>query len=230
METEQPKVYLVIPAFNEGKIIADVIDEVKKHGFSNIIVVDDGSKDDTYEKAKSISGVTALKHKLNRGYGATVKTGVEAAKLLDADVVVTFDGDGQHDPGDISALISPIIDSGYDVVLGTRLLDTSGMPFHKIIANRMGNFFTWLLFGIWVTDSQSGFRAFSRNAIEQIQTKSERYEYASEVIREIKRKKLKFKESPIKIRYTRYSMGKAHKQSFTNGLKTLYKMVWNLIS
>jgi glycosyltransferase involved in cell wall biosynthesis len=230
METKQPKVYLVIPAFNEGEIIVDVIDEIKKHGFSNIIVVDDGSKDDTYEKAKSIGGIEVLKHKLNRGYGATVKTGVEAAKLLDADVVVTFDGDGQHDPGDISELISPIVNSDYDVVLGTRLLDTAGMPFYKIIANQVGNFFTWLLFGIWVTDSQSGFRAFSRNAIEKIKTKSERYEYSSEVIREVKIYKLKYKEVPIKVRYTEYSMGKAQKQGFLNGLRTLYKMIWNLIS
>ncbi|TSA45604.1 glycosyltransferase family 2 protein [bacterium] len=230
METKQPKVYLVIPAFNEGEIIVDVIDDIKKHGFSNIIVVDDGSKDDTYEKANNVIGVTALKHKLNRGYGATVKTGVEAAKMLDADIVVTFDGDGQHDPGDIAEMISPIVNSDCDVVLGTRLLDTAGMPFYKIIANQVGNFFTWLLFGIWVTDSQSGFRAFSRNAIEKIKTKSERYEYSSEIIREIKHKKLKFKEAPIKVRYTQYSMGKAQKQTFTNGLKTLFKMVWNLIS
>jgi len=230
MGTTQPQVYLVIPAFNEGKIIANVIEEIQKHGFSNIIVVDDGSKDDTYEKAKSIRGITALRHKLNRGYGATVKTGVEAAKIMDADVVVTFDGDGQHDPMDISELISPIVNSDYDVVLGTRLLDTAGMPFYKIIANQIGNFFTWLLFGIWVTDSQSGFRAFSRKAIEKIKTKSERYEYSSEVIREVKLHKLRYKEVPIKVRYTEYSMGKAYKQGFLNGLKTLYKMVWNLIS
>jgi glycosyltransferase involved in cell wall biosynthesis len=230
METKQSKVYLVIPAFNEGEIIVEVIDEIKKHGFSNIIVVDDGSKDNTYEKASSIGGVTALKHKLNRGYGATIKTGVEAAKIMNADIVVTFDGDGQHDPKDIETLITPIIEDGYDVVLGTRLLDPTGMPFHKIVANQIGNFFTWSLFGLWVTDSQSGFRAFSRKAIEKIKTKSERYEYSSEVIREVKIYKLKYKEVPIKVRYTEYSMGKAYKQGFLNGLKTLYKMVWNLIS
>lgn len=223
------KIYVVIPAFNEEKIIADVIDEIGSAGHGNIIVIDDGSSDDTFQKAKE-KNVIALRHKLNRGKGASAKTGIEAAKLLGADIVVTMDGDGQHDPADIRALVEPILSEDFDVVMGTRLVNPKGMPRRKIAANRMGNFFTWLIYGLWVTDSQSGFRAYSRNAICQINTHTDRYEYDSEVIYEIRKNRLKYKEVPVKVRYTDYSMGKFQKQGFVNGLKTVYKMIWNLIS
>lgn len=223
------KMYIVIPAYNEEKVVADVINEVKKAGYENIIAVDDGSIDNTFGILKNIEDITVLRHKINRGKGAATKTGIEAAKLLGADIIVTMDGDGQHDPEDIQTLTDPIIKENYDVVLGTRLKNAKGMPWPKIIANRIGNIITWYLFGLYVTDSQSGFRAYSRHAAEVINTKGDRYEYDSEVLREIYIYKLKFKEVPIQVRYTEYSMGKIEKQGFVNGLKTLWKMVWRLI-
>lgn len=223
------KTYIVIPAYNEEKVIAEVVAEIKTAGYQNIIVVDDGSADQTLAAVKA-TGVTALRHRLNRGKGAATKTGIEAAKLLDADIIVTVDGDGQHDPKDIAKLIAPIIEKKSDVVLGTRLLNPKGMPPHKILANKIGNFCTWYLYGLWVTDSQSGFRAYSARAAKLINTKSDRYEYDSEVIHEIKKYRLPFTEVPITVRYTEYSMGKVQKQGFINGLKTLYKMVWGMIS
>lgn len=227
-ETEKSKIFIVIPAFNEESVIRDVIKEVQDAGYENILVVDDGSIDNTQQRAKE-AGAVSLRHKINRGKGAATKTGIEAAKLLGANIIVTMDGDGQHDPKDISKLIEPIQNNQCDVVLGTRLLDPKGMPWYKIIQNHIGNFFTWYLFGLWVTDSQSGFRAYSRHAAEVINTKGDRYEYDSEIIREIYIYKLKFKEVPITVRYTEYSMGKIQKQGLANGTKTLYKMVWKLI-
>jgi UDP-N-acetylglucosamine---dolichyl-phosphate N-acetylglucosaminyltransferase len=224
------KTYIVIPAFNEEKVIQEVIRDIQKAGYENIIVVDDGSTDNTFLKAQEILGNLAFRHKINRGKGAATKTGIEAAKILGADIIVTLDGDGQHDPSDISKLTKPIEFDKFDVVLGTRLLDPKGMPSHKIIANKIGNFFTWYLYGLWVTDSQSGFRAYSRHAAEVINTRSDRYEYDSEVIHEIKKYKLKYKEVPITVHYTEYSTGKMEKQSFLNGLKTLFRMIWNIIS
>jgi len=114
--------------------------------------------------------------------------------------------------------------------LGTRLKNPVGMPRYKIWQNKIGNLVTWFFYGLYVSDSQSGFRAYSRHAAELINTKTDRYEYDSEVIREIYLYKLKYMEIPIQVRYTEYSMGKIHKQSFANGLKTLYKIIWNLIS
>jgi glycosyltransferase involved in cell wall biosynthesis len=224
------KIFIAIPAYNEEGVIKDVIHETRKAGYTNIIVVDDGSSDETFERARELIEGKALRHRINRGKGTATKTAIEAAKLLGADIIVTMDGDGQHDPEDIQALIAPIIEGKAEITLGTRLISPDGMPFHKIIANKIGNAFTWYLFGLWVSDSQSGFRAYSINATNLIETKADRYEYDSQVIREIYLRKIKYKEVPIKVRYTRYSMGKNQKQGFANGLKTLYKMIWNLIS
>lgn len=217
------KIVVLIPAFNEASVIADVLRDIARAGYPDIIVVDDGSSDRTYQAARQVEGVTALRHFINRGKGAAVKTGIEAAKLLDADVVVTMDGDGQHDPADIARMVQ-LVEGGHDVVLGTRVMDTATMPLWKILANKSGNFFTWLLFGMWVNDSQSGFRAFSRNAFERIETRTDRYEYDSEVIREIRRHRLKHVELPVAVRYTRYSQTKAARQTLKGGLKTLFKM------
>jgi len=229
MEDQIRKIFIIIPAYNESSVIQEVLREIKMAGYENIIIVDDGSQDNTLKKASEIEGVTALKHKINRGKGAATKTGIEAAKLLGADIIVTMDGDGQHDPKDIKSLVEPIVADECAVVLGTRLLDPQGMPSYKIIQNKIGNIITWLLFGLYVTDSQSGFRAYSSHAAEVINTRGDRYEYESEILREIHHYKLKFQEVPIKVRYTEYSMGKIHKQSLANGIKTLYKMIWNLI-
>ena len=228
--TQEKKIFIVLPAYNEERVIVETLSEIKKVGYDNIIVVDDGSADDTYERAKSVPGVIALRHRLNRGKGASTKTVIEAAKKLHADIIVTMDSDGQHDPRDIEKLITPLCQDHCDVVLGTRLKDPRGMPWYKILANHVGNALTWYFYGLWVSDSQSGFRAYSRHAAEVINTKTDRYEYDSEVIREIYLYKLKYKEIPIQVRYTEYSMGKMQKQGFVNGLKTFYKIIWNLIS
>jgi glycosyltransferase involved in cell wall biosynthesis len=230
MNIKEHKIFVVIPAFNEEAVIRDVIHGIKRKGYDNIIVVDDGSNDNTYESVKEIEGISTLRHKINRGKGAATKTGIETAKMLKADIIVTMDGDGQHDPNDINKLINPIIYNNIDVVLGTRMANPKGMPIKKRIANYLGNLFTWCLYGLRVSDSQSGFRAYSKSAVNMINTKADQYEYDSEIISEINIHKLKYKEIPIKVRYSEYSMNKADKQGFINGIKTLYKMIWNLIS
>lgn len=221
--------WIVIPAYNEEKIIPSVLAEINRAGYQNIIVVDDGSRDQTAKEAER-AGARVFRHRLNRGKGAATKTGIEAAKLLGADIVVTMDGDGQHNPQDISLLIKPIQQGRSDVVLGSRLKNAAGMPWYKILHNKIANLVTWYFYGLLVSDSQSGFRAYSRYAAEVINTKTDRYEYDSEVIREIYIYKLRFAEVPIAVRYTEYSMGKAEKQSLWNGIKTFYKIIWNLIS
>jgi glycosyltransferase involved in cell wall biosynthesis len=217
------KVVVLIPVYNEEFVITEVLRDVRKAGFPEIVVVDDGSTDETYRKAQQVEGVIAIRHFINRGKGAALKTGIEATKLLGADIVVTMDGDGQHDPGDIARMVR-LVAAGNDVVLGTRRMDAKTMPPWKILANKSGNFFTWLLYGLWVNDSQSGFRAFSRRAFESIETRTDRYEYDSEVIREIRRHGLRYVEMPISVHYTPYSQSKAARQTLKGGLKTLFKM------
>ncbi len=226
-QNTERNVWIVIPAYNEGQKIEEVIKEIQSFGYRHIIVVDDGSRDATYDNARA-AGATVLRHALNRGKGAATKTGIEAAKIVGADCIVTMDGDGQHDPKDIEKLLASL--SGkVSVSLGTRLKDPQGMPWYKILHNWIGNFLVWYLYGLWVSDSQSGFRAYSQKAIHLINTASDRYEYDSEVIREIKKHRLRYREIPISVRYTSYSMGKQNKQSFANGVRTLLRMIFHLV-
>jgi glycosyltransferase involved in cell wall biosynthesis len=223
------QIAIVIPIFNEAGVIGQVLEEVRRFGNFRLIVVDDGSTDDSYVQA-SAHGALTLRHRLNRGKGAAVKTGIMAANLLEADIVVTMDGDGQHDPSDIETLVRPILESNADVVLGSRTLNSKEMPPFKVIANYIGNLFTWLFYGIWVSDSQSGFRAYSKYAALIIDTKADKYEYDSKVIREIKTNRLRFTEVPVHTRYTEYSRGKKQKQGLINGLTTLVRMIWNMLT
>ena len=197
--------------------------------YRHIIVVDDGSRDATFEVAKK-SGAIALRHRLNRGKGAATKTGIEAAKFLGADIIVTMDSDGQHNPADIAGLIRPIDESRSNIILKNRLMNPAGMPWHKILANWIGNAITWYFYGLWVTDSQSGFRAYSQQAAALINTRSDRYDYESEVIREIYLHRLRYVEIPVEVRYTGYSMGKPERQSLVNGLRTFGRIIWRLIT
>ncbi len=222
-----PVVYIVVPVYNEAPIIREVIDEILSSGNYRIVIVDDGSADETFSLVQSVEGVFPVRHKINRGKGAAVKTGVIAALRLGADIVVTMDGDGQHDPADIDTLVSPIIHGKCEVTLGSRRRKKGEMPMLKIFANKVGNAVTWLLYGMHVSDSQSGFRAYSRNAACIIDTKADKYEYDSKVIREINNNGLSFREVPIQVRYTEYSMGKKQKQGVVNGIKTLMRMVWD---
>ena len=216
------KVFIVIPAYNEGRVIGKVIRDIKKEGFKNIIVIDDGSKDNTYDKAKK-AGALVLRHFLNRGKGAAVKTGLEAAKILGATFTITMDGDGQHDPKDLKTILKKL-ERGYEVVLGSRFLLRNKIPTKKRLFNLIANIITWFFYGLYVSDSQSGFRGYSKKALELIDTESEEYEFDSEVLREIVRHKLKYCEVPIKVYYTPYSQSKRRKQGFVSGLKTLYNM------
>ena len=223
------KIFIVVPAYNEGTVIEQVLEEIQAAGDYSIIVIDDGSTDDTYRRASSVDGVVALRMKINRGKGAATKTGIVAALRLGADIVITLDGDGQHDPRDIEQLVKPITEDKIDVVLGTRRKKKGEMPLVKIAANKIGNTVTWLLYGLHVSDSQSGFRAYSRYAANVIDTKADKYEYDSKVIREINNNRLSYVEVPIQVRYTEYSKGKAQKQGFINGIKTMIRMIWDLI-
>jgi len=158
------------------------------------------------------------------------RTGINAANRIGSDIVVTMDGDGQHNPADIDRLVAPIRDDHVDVVLGSRMINSEGMPFVKRVANRVGNLVTLLLYGLHVSDSQSGFRAYSYFATTKIDTKADKYEYDSKVIREIKNNRLHFVEVPVHTRYTEYSMQKKDKQGFVNGIVTLYRMIWKMIA
>ena len=215
------KIFIIIPAFNEAQIIAETILDVHKY-CSNIIVVDDGSIDKTSQIATK-GGALVYRHIVNRGLGGALGTGMKAALENGADIVVTIDSDGQHDVADIKKALKPIIDKKVDVVIGSRLMNPEGMPIIRRIGNWGFNVITYILFKVWTTDSQSGFRLFSKKAASQIKIKTNKMEVSSEIFNEIHRNKLKFSEVPIKVIYTEYSL--EHGQSSLNGFKILVKLL-----
>jgi glycosyltransferase involved in cell wall biosynthesis len=202
-----PLIFVVIPAFNESPSVGDVVQSVRAR-FENVIVVDDGSSDDTGERALE-AGATVVTHLINRGQGAALKTGVDYAVRCGADVVVTFDADGQHDSDDIAALVAPIVAGDYDVVLGSRFLRSDNkVPFIRRIVLKIGVLSTRLISGIKLTDVHNGLRAFSRSAAQRIPIVLDRMAHASEIVDEVSKLRLRYKEVPVRILYTEYSLRK----------------------
>ncbi|MBI2476618.1 glycosyltransferase family 2 protein [Candidatus Uhrbacteria bacterium] len=211
----------VIPAFNEESRVADVIRRSLSY-VDAVLVIDDGSRDKTAERARE-AGAIVVTHPMNRGLGASLGTGLTGARMLRADIAVTLDADGQHLPEEIPALIAPL-SHGHDVVFGSRMLERKGhMPRMRRVFQRLSNYLTFVLFGAWVTDSQSGFRAFSRRALEKIHVHTDHMEVSSEIVSEVHRKKLRFTEVPITSVYTDYSLSKG--QSLRVGVKTAMKLL-----
>lgn len=215
------KTFVIIPAHNEESSIGRVIDNLKRGGYKNIIVVDDNSKDRTAEVAES-KGVVVLDHLINRGQGASLVTGNEYALQNGADIVVHFDADGQMQVKDIPAMIEPIIKKEADITIGSRFLNNkSNTPFSKKITLLLGGMWLKTMYGVKLSDSQCGFRALSRRAVKRIEIKQDGMEHASEILIETFKKKIKHKEVPVSIKYTRYSKEHTHhgKFQFLSGVK-----------
>ncbi len=217
-------ILVVIPAFNEHGKIQETIRDLKKNGYKNMVVVDDGSSDQTGKLAKK-ENVEVLTHIVNRGLGAALGTGFEYAKENEPDILVTFDADGQMQAKDIKALVKPIEEKKADVVIGSRALDQKNMPPVRIVLNWISNFATLILYGVWTTDSLSGFRSFDKDAYNKIQIKTDRMEVSNEFFKEIKRNNLKFVEIPIKAIYTDYSKKNSkNSDPFDIGFKLLLRL------
>jgi len=217
------KTFIVIPAYNEEKSIAKVIKDLKKGGYNDIVVVDDGSKDNTFSAAEK-AGADVLRHFINRGQGAALKTGVDYALMQRADMIVTFDADGQHLVSEIKRMTQPIVKGEVDVTLGSRFLDgKTKLPLKKRMVLKGAVFFMWLMYGIKLSDAHNGFRALSRKAAQKIEIKADRMEHASEIVEEIHKRRMRFKEIPVTIKYTDYSVKKG--QSVWNSLRIAARMM-----
>jgi glycosyltransferase involved in cell wall biosynthesis len=216
---------IVIPAYNEELTIADVVRGAVKIA-DRVLVVDDGSRDRTGPLARE-AGALVVRHAVNRGVGAALGTGIEAAVRLHADAVVTMDADGQHRAEDAAKVFARLDQGDVDFVIGSRMKkgeDSGHMPAHRVLFNTIGNVLTFLLFGVWVTDSQSGLRGLSRQAASSIELRTNGMESLSEFIKEKKDKHWRFAEVPIKAIYTDYSMSKG--QNFFVGVKVAIRLIW----
>ena len=201
------EVFVVGPAYNEAPAIGAVLNELRAV-YPNVVVVDDGSTDATLEAARACA-TYVLRHPINCGQGAALQTGIDFALLQGAKYIVTFDADGQHRVEDIAALLFPILSGEYDIALGSRFLGTCvGIPPLRRKMLRLGVLFTRLVNGVNLTDAHNGLRAFSRRAAQRINLRLDRMAHATELIDQIRLSGLPFKEVPVQIRYTPYSLRK----------------------
>lgn len=208
------RVCVVVPAYNEATVIGEVVKSARevflksKRAYDiDIVVVNDGSKDETANEAKK-GGAIVINHILNSGAGSATLTGLAYARQHNYDIAATMDADGQHAPDDVLEGIKSIDQGNADLLIGSRLIDSRGMSKIKVLGNKGLSLFTYLLFGINVTDSQSGLRIFSRRAIDGLQWKSTGYEFCSEMIWRAKQARMSVGEYPIKAIYTDYSRAK----------------------
>jgi polyprenyl-phospho-N-acetylgalactosaminyl synthase len=200
-------VFAAIPAYNEGGAIGRVIEGLVARGV-RVVVVDDGSADDTGARALA-AGAEVLTHEVNRGQGAALQTAISYALLRGAEIVVTFDADGQHDPEDLERLVAPIRRGEAEIALGSRFLGAcDGVPRSRRFVLRAAVLFTRMTSGVRLTDAHNGLRAFSRKAASRIDLQLDRMAHASEIIDQIRRSGLAYVEVPVTIRYTEYSRRK----------------------
>jgi len=206
------KVFIMVPAYNEGAVIRATLQPLLEAGFS-VVVVDDGSTDDTWGQLGGL-GVHRLRHPFNLGQGAALQTGMSYALRRGADYLVHFDADGQHNPEDIEGLLAPLVSGQADVVLGSRFLrrdDWLAVPAARRVLLKGAVVVNGLLTGLWLSDAHNGARAFTRRAATQIQLREDSFAHASEILAQVRAQGLRYVEKPTRIRYTDYSQVKGQR-------------------
>lgn len=218
------KVLAVIPAFREETRIGETVRAVLSY-VDGVIVVDDGSGDDTGLAAQQ-AGAIVLRHRVNRGQGAALKTGTEAAIAAGADVVLHIDADGQHDPASIPTVLKPVFDGQADVVFGSRFLGAAdGMPMTRRWLLAAARLFNAFAVGVprRVTDPQSGFRAMTAEAAKNIPFRQNRMAHCSEILRLVTHSTLRWCEAPVRVLYTPESLQKGQKPW------DAFRIAWHLL-
>jgi len=216
----KPKIIAAIPCFNEERCIGSVVLKTKKF-VSSVVVIDDGSTDATSEVAAE-AGALVCQHGQNRGYGAAVRSALAKGRELGADVLVILDGDSQHDPKDIPRLVKPLLDREADIVVGSRFLGAGKKPpFYRRLGQRVLNAVTNIGSGQKISDSQSGFRAYSAKALNDLDLAENGMSVTSEMQFAISRAGLRVAEVPIDVSYT----GRAKRSPISHGVSVLSRVL-----
>jgi len=220
------KLSVIIPVYNEVKTIREIVHRVQKTGLaSEILIIDDGSKDGTREVLKELSTgdeIRVILHEKNKGKGAALSSGFN---LVSGDVVLIQDADLEYDPREYPNLLRPIEEDIADVVYGSRFLGAPRRPilFWNMVANKILTLITNILYNNILSDMETGYKVFKRTAIEGIKIKSERFNFEPEFTAKILKKKIRIYEVPIAFNPRDYSEGKKIK------LKDAFEALWALI-
>jgi len=226
MSNIKTDILILLPAYNEADVIANVIIDIQKEGYTNICLIDDGSTDNTNEIARKYN-VKILSHPINRGAGAATQTGINYAKNEDFQHAILMDSDGQHVPKDIETLYTKMKETDADLIIGNRfLISENDVPLHRITYNQIANIFTNCFCKKKYADTQSGFRLLNRKAIEMLNLKTRGFGFCSEMIIESEKLKLRIEETPIRVLYTKYSLSKG--QNLREGAKTARSILWRV--
>lgn len=220
-------VWVVVAAYNEAAVIADVARALVASGYA-VVVVDDGSRDETAARARE-AGARVLRHAVNRGQGAALQSGMTYALAKGAGIIVTFDADGQHSADDIPRLIDPIVSKTADIVLGSRFLEhAADVPATRRLLLRGAVAFTGVMSGVRLTDAHNGLRAMSRRAAERVDLQLDRMAHASEIIDQLVKTGLPLVEVSVTVRYTAYSLEKGQRAG--NAASILWDYLVNKLS
>jgi polyprenyl-phospho-N-acetylgalactosaminyl synthase len=218
-------VWVVVPAYNEGGAITETLAAFARSSY-RVVVVDDGSTDDTSQRAHR-AGATVLRHACNLGQGAALQTGISyALRQPDTAYVVTFDADGQHDAADVPRMLAPLISGECDLTLASRFAPGSvaqSIPAGRKLVLRLAVVLSRMMTGLALTDTHNGLRAFTAAAARQLSISQNRMAHASEILSQIIARKLRYREVPVTVRYTAYSRAKG--QPLSNGLNILWDIL-----
>ncbi|MGH9437103.1 MAG: glycosyltransferase family 2 protein [Terriglobia bacterium] len=199
--------WVVIPAYNEAQSVGAVVASLRAEGY-RVVVVDDGSTDETAEIARS-AGAIVLRHDLNLGAGGALQTGITFSLESGARFICSFDADGQHCTGDIAKMLNCLLSRNVDVVLGSRFLGSAvGMPQSRKILLKAAALFTRFHSGQSFSDAQNGLRVMTGQAAARLHLTQMRFAHCSEIVDEIVRLKLRWCEFPVTVVYTNYSKSK----------------------
>ena len=226
--TEPKNIFILIPAFNESKVIRKTITPVIEKGYT-VVLIDDCSTDNMFEVVKDLP-IHYVRHSINLGQGAAIQTGIQYAYQKGAAYAVTFDADGQHNFEEIPKMLEPVIAGRVDITMGSRFMKggiAESIPAMRKVIIKTAVMVNGVLTGLWLTDAHNGFRAMNNTALGKIKITQNRMAHATEFLSIIKKNKLCYQEIPVHIIYTDYSMNKG--QGNLNAINIVIDILLNKI-
>jgi Glycosyltransferases involved in cell wall biogenesis len=217
-------VFVIIPYYNERTVIAEVLRTLEPGGYQ-VVLVDDGSKNAPGPELKGLKPVYLVRHKVNLGQGAALQTGIDLALLKGATHLVTFDADGQHSAADLPSLLAPLFNNEADITLASRFIrkGSHNASRGKQVVLNAARWVNYLFTGLYLTDAHNGLRAMTRPVAQQLRFRENRMAHATEILLEIRKHKIRYKEVPASVFYTEYSKKKG--QSVFNSIRIFFDLV-----